>query len=95
LPEELLKSWLDRHGPHEDWESQEIEMEMAVSRHIGGMPVLVLGVPDWADRGYVERNSIALTSRLASGLDPPSRGWLGRYAVRDEILSQDCGMSST
>lgn len=85
LPEELLKSWLDRHGPHEGWESQEIEIEMAVSRHIGGMPVLLLGVPDWADRGYVERNSIALTSRLAAGLDLPSHGWLGHYAVRNEI----------
>ena len=49
------------------------------------MPFMWLSVPDAADRGYVERNSIALTSRLAEGLDPPSASWLGRYADRAEI----------
>ena len=52
---------------------------------IGAMPFLWLSVPDRADRGYVERNSIALTSCLAEGLDQPSAGWLGRDAVRTEI----------
>jgi hypothetical protein len=33
----------------------------------------------------VERNSIALTSRLVQGLDPPSASWLGHHAVRAEI----------
>ena len=40
--------------------------------HIGAMPVFWLCVPDPATRGYVERNSIALTSQLAAGQDPPS-----------------------
>ena len=51
---------------------QETAVEMAVSRHIGAMPVFWLCVPDPATRGYVERNSIALTSQLAAGQDPPS-----------------------
>jgi hypothetical protein len=84
-PRQLLDSWLDRHGPHEGWASAEMEIEMAVSRHIGAMPVLWLRVDEPDDRGYVERNSIALTSRLSVGLDPPSPGWLGRYAVRAEV----------
>jgi hypothetical protein len=33
-PPELLASWLDRHGPHPGWASQETAVEMAVSRHI-------------------------------------------------------------
>jgi hypothetical protein len=85
LPRELLDSWLDRHGPRPGWEAREDQIEQAVSRHIGAMPFLWLTVPDRADRDYVERNSIALTSRLAHGLDPPSTGWLGRYANRAEI----------
>jgi hypothetical protein len=85
LPGELLDSWLDRHGPRPGWAAQEAHIELAVSRHIGVMPFLWLSVPDAADRGYVERNSIALTSCLAEGLDPPSARWLGRYAERAEI----------
>jgi hypothetical protein len=80
LPSELLDSWLDRHGPRPGWAAQESHIELAVSRHIGAMPLLWLSVPDADDRGYVERNSIALTSGLAEGLDPPSVSWLGRYA---------------
>jgi len=85
LPGELLDSWLDRHGPRPGWAAQETHIEQAVSRHIGAMPFLWLSVPDADDRGYVERNSIALTSCLADGLDPPSASWLGRYADRAEI----------
>ena len=58
---------------------------MAVSRHIGAMPVFWLCVPDPATRGYVERNSIALTSQLAAGQDPPSPGWLGHHALPGQI----------
>jgi hypothetical protein len=41
--------------------------------------------PNRADRGYIEGNSIALTSRLAQGLDPSSAKWLGRPADRTEF----------
>ncbi len=36
-------------------------------------------------RGYVERNSIALTSMLAAGKDLPSPGWLGHHAIPGQI----------
>ena len=36
----LLASWLDRHGPHPGWASQETGIERSVSRNIGSMPVL-------------------------------------------------------
>jgi hypothetical protein len=85
LPRELLDSWLDRHGPRPGFTDQEAYIEQEVSRHIGAMPFLWLSVPDRADRGYVERNSIALTSCLAAGIDPSSTSWLGRYAYRTEI----------
>ncbi len=84
-PPGLLASWLDRHGPHPGWASQETAVEIAVSRHIGAMPVLWLEVPDPATRGYAERNSIALTSQLAAGQDPPSPGWLGHHAIPAQI----------
>jgi hypothetical protein len=38
------------------------------------MPFIWLSVPDRTDRGCIERNGIALTSRLADGLDQPSTG---------------------
>lgn len=59
--------------------------ELAVSRVIRRMPFLCLPVDDAAglssDRGYMERNAIALvSSRTARALDPPSSAWLGRHA---------------
>lgn len=84
-PPGLLASWLDRHGPHPGWARQETALEVAVSRHIGAMPVLWLTVPDPATRADVEQNSIALTSRLADGQDQPSPGWLGHHAIPGQI----------
>ena len=81
----LLESWLDRHGPRLGWAEQEEQIEQAVSDRIGIMPFLWFSIPDRADRACVERNSIALTSRLAEGRDQPSAGWLGRDAARTEI----------
>ena len=40
---------------------------------------------DRAGRGFIGRNSIALTSPLAEGLDQSSAGWLGRHAGRTQI----------
>jgi hypothetical protein len=84
-PEELLTSWLDRHRPRGERATQEAQVELEVSRYIGAMPFLWLSVPDRADRGYIERNSIALLSCLTGGPDMPSPNWLGHDAVRAEI----------
>jgi hypothetical protein len=83
-PGGLQESWLDRHNPDLRADAED-EVEHAVSRYIGAMPFLWLNVPEREDRGYIERNSIALLSRLAGGQDSPSAGWLGRYATRLEI----------
>jgi hypothetical protein len=83
-PDELLGSWLDRHHPTR-WTEQEDEIEREVSHRIGAMPFLWLSVPDRADRGYIERNSIALLSCLVGCKDSPSAGWLGHDANRPEI----------
>lgn len=85
LPRGLLDFWLDRHGPRPGQAAEEALIEQAVSRHIQAMPFVWLSVPDRADRGYVERNSIAVTSCLAGGADPPSASWLGHCAERTEI----------
>jgi hypothetical protein len=85
LPEGLLVSWLDRHRPAGERASQEAQIEVQVSRYIGAMPFLWLAVPGRAERGYVERNSIALLSCLTGGLDLPTATWLGHYAPRPEI----------
>ena len=85
LPPGLLDSWLDRHGPRTGHADQETRIEEATSTYIGAMPFLWLAIEQRADRGCVERNSIALTSCLADGLDQPSAGWLGHEAARAEI----------
>ena len=86
LPGGLLSSWLDKNGPAAGWADEEARLEQKVSEHIGAMPFLWLSVPDRADRGYVEANAIALTSRLAQGLDAPGARWLGNHAYRTEIV---------
>ncbi len=68
----------------------ERDAEAAVSRAIGEMRFLWLRVDDPAgpdsERGYIERNSIALLSGPAArALDPPSARWLGRHASAPEI----------
>lgn len=84
-PDTLLGSWLDQHRPPEDRAAQESEIEFGVSRYIGAMPFLWLAVPDrpdkTSDRGYLERNTIALLSSLAGGPDQPSASWLGNHAT--------------
>jgi hypothetical protein len=49
------------------------------------MPFLWLSAPGRADRGYLERNSIALLSCIADGPDEPSASWLGHHAERPDI----------
>jgi hypothetical protein len=88
--DELLTSWLDRQRPRNKRDGQEAQVEVEVSRYIGAMPFLWLAVPGWTDRGYIERNSIALLSCPAGGLDQPSARWLGRSAWPPEI--RDSGL---
>lgn len=68
----------------------EAELELAVSRRIGAMPLVWLDIPDAPGpsslRGFVERNSIALLSEAnREPLDPPSANWLGRQCDRARV----------
>lgn len=67
----------------------EQEIELSVSDHIGQMSVVWLEVPDAAsadsDRGYLERNFIALLAGNTGPLDLPSTNWLGRWSKREAI----------
>jgi hypothetical protein len=61
-----------------------------VSGHIGKMPFLWISIDDApspdSDRGYIERNSIALLSNWSKpALDAPSSGWLGRHCSRERV----------
>ena len=67
----------------------EAELESAVSRHIGAMPFLWLEVDDApspeSERGFIERNAIALLSGWHESVDPPSSGWLGHESDRERV----------
>jgi hypothetical protein len=90
---EVFDGWFDWRTKR-DRASQEAQIELEVSRYIGAMPFLWLSVPGRADRGYIERNSIALLSCLTGGADTASASWLGRDAARAEI-SESFGTSTT
>lgn len=68
----------------------EIGIERKVSEIIGNMRFLWLAIEDEpgpnSQRGYVERNSIALLSNYNKPpLDPPSETWLGHHADRERV----------
>lgn len=68
----------------------EAGLERHVTRLIGAMPFLWLHVDDPpgpdSDRGYVERNAIALLSNFGKDAsDGPSPTWLGRHSDRERV----------
>ncbi len=69
--------------PNED------EIERAVSAVIGRMFVTAIDIHDDAgpksDRAFIERNAIAMLSRIGRILDPPSDKWLGRWSPHPAI----------
>ena len=65
-------------------------LEKPVSKIIGEMPFLWLDIADepgpGSQRGYIERNAIALLSNYsARPLDPPSDQWLGHHCNRERV----------
>ena len=65
-------------------------LEREVSEVIGAMPFLWLAVEDRAgpksERGYIERNAIALLSNYNKiPIDPPSDNWLGHDSDRERV----------
>jgi hypothetical protein len=71
--------------------------EREVSRIIRAMPFLWLPIDDApgpaSQRGYIERNSIALLSNLGKPpLDPASPAWRGRLCDRGKARVRDSGL---
>lgn len=69
---------------------KELPLERMVSNVIGEMPFLWLPINDEpgpeSQRGYIERNAIALLSNFdKEPLDPPSAAWLGRSCNRERV----------
>lgn len=69
---------------------QEANVEVAVSRYIAAMPIVWLDVDDEpgrnSERGYIERNAIALLSNRGSApMDEASSDWLGRSSNRRSV----------
>lgn len=80
---------LGNNAPRETRDS-EIDLERVVSEAIGRMPFLWLEIDDepgaTSERGYLERNSIALLSNYGkSPIDPASSDWLGHRCNRDRV----------
>jgi hypothetical protein len=68
----------------------ELVLEREVSKTIGAMRFLWLGIDDepgdQSERGYIERNAIALLSNYGKELlDPASPTWLGRCCNRPRV----------
>lgn len=68
----------------------EMALEREVSKTIGAMQFLWLGVDDEpgyeSARGYIERNAIALLSNFEKEpIDPPSSDWLGHQCSRERV----------
>ena len=82
---EAAATWGRNSRASREVRDREVELEKAVSRVIGAMPVLSLGVPDRHLRGTIERDLIALLSNAGRmPVDPPSERWLGRFANRGQ-----------
>ena len=87
--EPIFSTWGQGQSASADVRLLEVEIEQAVSEHIGEMEVAWLEVPDEAsadsDRGYLERNFIALLAGPTGPLDLPSAPWLGRWSTRQAV----------
>ena len=83
-PDVRCSSWAQGSSASAAIRQTEHSLESIVTRTIGAMPFLWLGIGDppgpESDRGYIERHSIALLSNLSRlSLDSPSPCWLGQY----------------
>lgn len=63
--------------------------EQVVSEYVGQMGLLWVAIDDepgpHSQRGYIERNSIALLSQVGNTVDPASAGWLGHHSTAPAI----------
>ncbi len=83
-------TWGQGNSAPREVRNGEQNLERTVSEVIGKMPFLWLAVEDEpgpdSQRGYIERNAIALLSNFTKdALDPPSPNWLGHFCNRQRV----------
>ncbi len=83
-------TWGTGNTAKADVRGGESGLERMVSKLIGRMSFIWLPVGDApgpnSQRGYIERNAIALLSNYSrTPIDPPSRDWLGHYSDRERV----------
>jgi hypothetical protein len=83
-------SWGVGNNATSEIKKSETDLEVMVSRVIGEMPFLWLNVDDSpgpnSDRGYLERNAIALLSNYTNPtLNEASPDWLGTDCVSEQV----------
>ncbi|MBW3576160.1 MAG: hypothetical protein KY462_00165 [Actinobacteria bacterium] len=80
---EAATSWASGSSAPRDVRDKEMQLERAVSRHIGAMSVVHVAVPDRGSRAAIESGCISLLSNFdREPMDPPSRD-LAVGAARD------------
>ena len=84
-------SWGKGNSARGPTRAAEAPLECQVSGVINAMPLLWLAIHDppgpESERGYIERNSIALLSNAQGPpLDLPSQNWLGRHSDREKVI---------
>ena len=83
-------TWGQGNSAPKEVRERERLLEREVSATLGRMTVLWLAVKDEpgpvSQRGYIERNAIALLSNYErEPIDPPSPEWLGHYSDRERV----------
>ena len=83
-------TWGDGSTAKGEVRKNELALEREVSAFIGRMPFLYVAIDDDAgpksERGYIERNAIALLSNCGKPpLDPSSKEWLGHHSDRERV----------
>lgn len=83
-------SWAQGSSAPAETRRKESHIETLVSSVVGAMSVLYLKIDDPqgpdSERGYIERNSIALLSNFDKpALDSPTDAWLGRHCASQRV----------
>lgn len=83
---EAAASWASGSSAPRDVRDREVQLERAVSRHIGTMTVVHVPVTDRLLRVAIELGCVSLLSNFdREPVDPPSAGWLGNHADREAV----------
>jgi hypothetical protein len=84
-----ISSWGKGQSASKEIQAAELELEKKVSEYIGNMSLLWINVPDASgpasDRAFIEKNTIALLSRVNGCVDKPNVDWLGNFSSNEAI----------